>query len=144
MFHFFKRLLCLLCFLFLPFDVSLCLLSSLGNFAFCLDNHNIKNFTVFPYKEHDQFSAYNYYKILNFSIQNLRFAEPATPKPLAIVLPESLEQLQKSVACCRKISLEIRVRSGGHSYEGTWWTYPFGLEIFFTLHIPIPQVRNII
>jgi len=119
MFHFFKKLLCLLCFLFLPFDVSLCVSSSLGNFTFCLDNHNINNFTVFPNKEHDQFSAYNYYKILNFSIQNLRFAEPATPKPIAIVLPESLEQLQKSVACCREISLEIRVRSGGHSYEGT-------------------------
>jgi FAD/FMN-containing dehydrogenase len=119
MFNFFKRLLCFLCFLFLSFDVSLCFSSSLGNFTFCLDTHKIKNFTVFPYNEHDQSFAYNYYKILNFSIQNLRFAEPNIPKPIAIVLPESLEQLQKSVACCRENSLGIRVRSGGHSYEGT-------------------------
>ncbi|MCH85387.1 reticuline oxidase-like protein, partial [Trifolium medium] len=44
---------------------------------------------------------------------------PNIPKPIAIVLPESLDQLQKSVACCRENSLGIRVRSGGHSYEGT-------------------------
>jgi FAD/FMN-containing dehydrogenase len=120
MFNFFKRLLCFLCFLFIFFDVSLCFSSSsLGNFTFCLDTHKIKNFTAFPYNEHDQSSTYNYYKILNFSIQNLRFAEPNIPKPIAIVLPESLEQLQKSVACCRENSLGIRVRSGGHSYEGT-------------------------
>ncbi|KAK7268966.1 hypothetical protein RIF29_21678 [Crotalaria pallida] len=110
--------LCLL-FLLLSFYISLCLSASLRDFTSCLDNHNIKNFTTFPYKEHDQSSAYNYFKILKFSIQNLRFAEPATPKPIAIVLPESLEQLQKSVSCCREGSLEIRVRSGGHSYEGT-------------------------
>lgn len=118
MFNFLKRL-CLLCFLLLSFDVSLCLSASLGDFTFCLDNHKIKNFTSFPYNEYDPSSAYNYFKILNFSIQNLRFAEPVTPKPIAIVLPESLEQLQKSIACCREGSLEIRVRCGGHSYEGT-------------------------
>ncbi|XP_045814894.1 reticuline oxidase-like [Trifolium pratense] len=120
MFNFFKTLLCILCFLFLSFHVSLCFSSSsLGNFTFCLDNHKIKNFTAFPYNEHDQPSAYNYYKLLNFSIQNLRFAEPNIPKPIAIVLPESLDQLQKTVTCCRQNSLGIRVRSGGHSYEGT-------------------------
>ncbi|XP_004495433.1 berberine bridge enzyme-like D-2 [Cicer arietinum] len=119
MFNSFKRLLCLLFFLLLSFNVSLCLSSSLEDFTFCLDDSKIKNFTAFPYKDRDQSSAYNYFKILNFSIQNLRFAEPTTPKPIAIVLPESLEQLQKTVACCREFSFEIRVRSGGHSYEGT-------------------------
>ena len=118
MFYFLKRL-CLLCFLLLSFDVSLCSCASLRDLASCLDNHDIKNFTTLPYKEHDHSSAYNYYKILNFSIQNLRFAEPVIPKPIAIVLPESLEQLQKSVACCREGFMEIRVRCGGHSYEGT-------------------------
>ncbi|XP_027367915.1 reticuline oxidase-like [Abrus precatorius] len=118
MFNFHKSL-CLLCFLLLSSDVSLSLSASLRDFTYCLDNHKIKNFTTFPYKEHDQSSATNYFKILNFSIQNLRFAEPVIPKPIAIVLPESLEQLQKSVACCREGSLEIRVRCGGHSYEGT-------------------------
>ncbi|XP_014512755.1 reticuline oxidase-like [Vigna radiata var. radiata] len=110
---------CLVCFLLLSFEVSLWSCASLPNLASCLLNHNIKNFTTLPYKEHDQSSSYNYFKILNFSIQNLRFAEPVIPKPMAIVLPESLEQLQKSVGCSRESSMEIRVRCGGHSYEGT-------------------------
>ncbi|XP_047151969.1 reticuline oxidase-like [Vigna umbellata] len=110
---------CLICFLLLSFQVSLRSCVSLPNLASCLLNHNIKNFTTLPYKEHDQSSSYNYFKILNFSIQNLRFAEPVIPKPMAIVLPESLEQLQKSVGCSRESSMEIRVRCGGHSYEGT-------------------------
>ncbi|XP_028805628.1 reticuline oxidase-like [Neltuma alba] len=61
----------------------------------------------------------DYFKILNFSIQNLRFAQLNIPKPIAIVLPESLEQLRSSVVCCREFSVGIRVRCGGHSYEGT-------------------------
>ncbi|KAK7278353.1 hypothetical protein RJT34_23381 [Clitoria ternatea] len=118
MFNFLHRLY-FLCFLLLSFDVSLHLSYSLRDITSCLDYHKIKNFTTFPSKGRDQSSAYNYFKILNYSIQNLRFAEPVVPKPKAIILPESLVQLQKSVACCREGSLEIRVRSGGHSYEGT-------------------------
>ncbi|KAK9270300.1 hypothetical protein L1049_025878 [Liquidambar formosana] len=102
-------------FIFLSFVVpSLCEPTDL--FASCLTLHNINNFTLFPNTENE--SAV-YYKLLNFSIQNLRFAEPVLPKPMAIVLPESLGQLVNSVACCRRRSWEIRVRCGGHSYEGT-------------------------
>ncbi|XP_057423404.1 berberine bridge enzyme-like D-2 [Lotus japonicus] len=120
MFNFLNRL-CLVCFclLLLCFDVSLCLSDSLRDFTSCVHSHKIKNFTTFPYNEHDKSSVNNYYQILNFSLQNLRYAEPKIPKPIAIVLPESLDQLQKSVACSREASLEIRVRGGGHSYEGT-------------------------
>lgn len=83
----------------------------------CLTLHGI-NFTAFPTTENDS-AANNYYKLLNFSIQNLRFVDPTVPKPIAIILPESLEQLINSIFCSRQRSLEIRVRSGGHSYEGT-------------------------
>ncbi|XP_071733319.1 berberine bridge enzyme-like D-2, partial [Rutidosis leptorrhynchoides] len=60
-----------------------------------------------------------YYELLNFSIQNLRFSGLSMPKPAVIVFPETKEQLAKSVVCARESSLEIRVRCGGHSYEGT-------------------------
>ncbi|KAK7825414.1 reticuline oxidase [Quercus suber] len=85
----------------------------------CLTNHNIKNFTTFPgdLENDDQPTAYFR---LNFSIQNLRFAESTIPyKPIAIILPETVDQLLHALICCREGSLEIRVRSGGHSYEGT-------------------------
>ncbi|XP_004292414.1 PREDICTED: reticuline oxidase-like isoform X1 [Fragaria vesca subsp. vesca] len=82
----------------------------------CLTLHNINNFTTFPNTENDSDS---YFKLLNFSIQNLRFAEPTVPKPIAIILPESVEQIINSVYCSREVFLAIRVRCGGHSYEGT-------------------------
>jgi hypothetical protein len=85
----------------------------------CLTLHDIYNFTTFPDVENDDQSTANYYKLLNFSIQNLRFAESTVPKPIAIVLPESVDQLVDAVLCSREGSREIRVRCGGHSYEGT-------------------------
>ncbi|KAK6146199.1 hypothetical protein DH2020_020068 [Rehmannia glutinosa] len=60
--------------------------------------------------------------LLNFSIQNLRFANPSTPKPIAIIMPESKNKLIDSVLCCKKGNFEIRVRCGGHSYEGSSYT----------------------
>src|ERR1044072_369602 len=60
MFNFLKRL-HLLCYcsllLLLSFDVSMSLSDSLTDFTSCLDNHKIKNFTTFPYKEHDESNA---------------------------------------------------------------------------------------
>ncbi|WRX18964.1 FAD linked oxidase [Theobroma cacao] len=83
----------------------------------CLNRHNINNYTTFSNIENNESSLY--YNLLNFSIQNLRFAEATNPKPIAIILPESKEQLINSVLCCIAGPWEIRVRCGGHNYEGT-------------------------
>lgn len=86
----------------------------------CLTNHNIKNFTTFTGDLENDDRPTAYFRLLNFSIQNLRFAESTIPyKPIAIILPENVDQLLHALICCREGSLEIRVRSGGHSYEGT-------------------------
>ncbi|KAK4722945.1 hypothetical protein R3W88_013178 [Solanum pinnatisectum] len=85
------------------------------NIVTCLMNYNVSNFSV--YKTGDDGSYYS--NLLDFSIQNLRFAESFMPKPMAIIVPESKEQLVSSVMCCIRGSYEIRVRCGGHSYEGT-------------------------
>ncbi|WOL09107.1 hypothetical protein Cni_G17860 [Canna indica] len=60
--------------------------------------------------------SYNY--LLNSSIQNLRFTSPSTPKPLLLLAPADALQVQASVLCCRTHGLPLRVRSGGHDYEG--------------------------
>ncbi|KAI9092523.1 hypothetical protein K1719_027651 [Acacia pycnantha] len=93
--------------------------SSIPDYTSCLTHHNINNFTTFPDQSYTQKSYDDYFKILNYSIQNLRFAQLTIPKPIAIVLPESLEQLRNTVVCCREFSVGIRLRCGGHSYEGT-------------------------
>lgn len=48
----------------------------------------------------------------------MRLAKPETPKPLAIVTPVSASQIQIVIYCSKKSDLEIRIRSGGHSFEG--------------------------
>ncbi|KAL1539115.1 cinnamyl-alcohol dehydrogenase [Salvia divinorum] len=81
----------------------------------CLVDHSVFNFSLYPNSGNDPTT---YFSLLDFSIQNLRFAVAEAPKPAAIIMPESRQQLVAAVVCCRLGSWEIRVRSGGHSYEG--------------------------
>ncbi|KAK2985959.1 hypothetical protein RJ640_017587 [Escallonia rubra] len=55
---------------------------------------------------------------MNFSIQNLRFTSSDTPKPAVIVTPSHESQISTVIKCSRTHGLQIRVRSGGHDYEG--------------------------
>lgn len=87
-----------------------------NRFTSCLTQFGVHNFSVHS-NSNDDSSVY--YQLLNFSIQNLRFSGSSVPKPVVIVFPETKEQLAKTVICARESSLEIRVRCGGHSYEGT-------------------------
>lgn len=59
-----------------------------------------------------------YTSVLDISLQNLRFRTPYTPKPLAIITPVDVSQVQAAVYCSRTHGLQLRVRSGGHDYEG--------------------------
>ncbi|XP_058075652.1 berberine bridge enzyme-like D-2 [Magnolia sinica] len=60
----------------------------------------------------------DYLHLLVASNQNLRFTKPNVNKPIAVVLPENKNQVGTAIQCSRKWSCEIRLRSGGHSYEG--------------------------
>ncbi|CAL5011813.1 unnamed protein product [Urochloa decumbens] len=64
----------------------------------------------------------SYASLLNFSVQNLRFTLPGVRKPAAVVLPASKRDLRRAVLCARGAATAIRVRSGGHSYEGQSYT----------------------
>ncbi|KAK0579489.1 hypothetical protein LWI29_027055 [Acer saccharum] len=60
----------------------------------------------------------SYSSILEFSIENLRFSTSTTPKPLVIVTPLQVSHIQASISCAQRHGMQIRVRSGGHDYEG--------------------------
>lgn len=61
----------------------------------------------------------SYDTVLQSSIQNIRFLDsPTTKKPALIVTPANETHVQASVICCRRHGLHLRVRSGGHDYEG--------------------------
>ncbi|KAK9091534.1 hypothetical protein Sjap_024711 [Stephania japonica] len=63
-----------------------------------------------------------YFPILGSSIYNLRFASSKTPKPLYLITPDHESQVPSIVVCSKKHGLKIRVRSGGHDYEGLSYT----------------------
>jgi hypothetical protein len=60
----------------------------------------------------------SYSSVLEFSIQNPRFSTPATPKPLVILTPLHVSHIQAAILCSQEHGMQIRVRSGGHDYEG--------------------------
>ena len=66
----------------------------------------------------------SYSSILNFSIRNLRFSTPNTPKPLLIITPSNISHIQASVICFKSHHLQIRIRSGGHDYERSFVRCP--------------------
>ncbi|XBI30315.1 hypothetical protein VPH35_054085 [Triticum aestivum] len=87
-----------------------------SNFSSCLVSNGVTNFSL-P-------TSPSYAGLLNSSIFNLRFTLPNVPGPAAVVLPESRDGLRQAILCARTSSLAIRVRSGGHSYEGLSYTGP--------------------
>jgi FAD/FMN-containing dehydrogenase len=60
----------------------------------------------------------SYPALLLSSICNLRFATPGTPRPLAIVAAAEPAHAQEAVRCGCRHGVRVRLRSGGHDYEG--------------------------
>jgi FAD/FMN-containing dehydrogenase len=50
--------------------------------------------------------------------QEPRFSTPGTVRPLGIVTPTNASHVQAAVLCGRRHGIRVRVRSGGHDYEG--------------------------
>ncbi|CAL9048820.1 unnamed protein product [Musa banksii] len=60
-----------------------------------------------------------YDAVFRSSIRNIRFLNSSsTTKPVLIVSPTNESHVQAAVVCSRKHGLRVRVRSGGHDYEG--------------------------
>ncbi|KAI3848631.1 hypothetical protein MKX03_010341 [Papaver bracteatum] len=60
----------------------------------------------------------NYSSILQSTIAMLRFNTSTTRKPFLIVTPLEESHVQTAVICSRKHGIQIKVRSGGHDFEG--------------------------
>ncbi|KAJ8758794.1 hypothetical protein K2173_000515 [Erythroxylum novogranatense] len=87
----------------------------------------------------------SYSSVLQFSMKNLRFNTATTPKPVAIITPVDVSQIQAAITCSRKHGLQIRVRSGGHDFEGlsSVSILPFVIVDFINLRSVTVDVENI-
>ncbi|KAJ8758596.1 hypothetical protein K2173_000317 [Erythroxylum novogranatense] len=56
--------------------------------------------------------------VLQSYARNRIFFTPSTPKPRVIVAPNHESHVQATVICAKDHDLQIRIRSGGHDYEG--------------------------
>ncbi|KAK3130614.1 hypothetical protein QOZ80_6BG0495720 [Eleusine coracana subsp. coracana] len=63
-------------------------------------------------------SSPSFTSVLVSSIRNPRFFTPSTVRPLCIVTPTNASHVQATVRCGRTNGVRLRVRSGGHDYEG--------------------------
>ncbi|CAA2984545.1 berberine bridge enzyme-like 21 [Olea europaea var. sylvestris] len=56
--------------------------------------------------------------VLQSYIRNRRFNTSSTPKPAIIVTPLEASHVSTTVICAKKIGIQLKIRSGGHDYEG--------------------------
>ncbi|KAJ3692601.1 hypothetical protein LUZ60_011696 [Juncus effusus] len=82
--------------------------------ATCLSSTGVDNFSLY--------ATSSFHHAFNISVQNLRFVGSSFRKPEAMIFPSSMLHLRNTILCLRAASLLIRIRSGGHSYEGLSYT----------------------
>ncbi|CAN0902368.1 Berberine bridge enzyme-like 8 [Linum grandiflorum] len=64
----------------------------------------------------------SYSSVLNAYIHNLRFSKPSTPKPFLILTALHESHVQSAVIAAAKTGIQMKIRSGGHDYEGRSYT----------------------
>ncbi|KAI5658136.1 hypothetical protein M9H77_26929 [Catharanthus roseus] len=60
----------------------------------------------------------SYSSVLQTYIRNLRFNESTTQKPQLIITALHVSHIQAAVVCGKQHDMQMKIRSGGHDYEG--------------------------
>ncbi|KAK6150155.1 hypothetical protein DH2020_017680 [Rehmannia glutinosa] len=73
--------------------------------------------------------------VLQEYLRNPRFNTSTTRKPSLIVTPLNKAHIQATISCSKKIRVQLKIRSGGHDYEGVSYVsdVPFVILDMFNL-----------
>ncbi|XP_019151991.1 PREDICTED: berberine bridge enzyme-like 15 [Ipomoea nil] len=82
----------------------------------CLIRHS-QNHTAIYTPDHSSFVS-----VLQYPIKNTRFNSSDTPKPFYVITPREEPEVQAVILCAAELNLQVRIRSGGHDYEGLSYT----------------------
>ncbi|MBA0871447.1 hypothetical protein Goshw_025738 [Gossypium schwendimanii] len=76
-----------------------------------------------------------YETVLEQYIRNARFNTSSTPKPVIIITPLTESHVSAAVICSNNIGFQLRIRSGGHDFEGVSYVsdQPFFILDMFNL-----------
>lgn len=103
--------------LFLP-SISLCLsAANQENFLNCMSIHSSSDYkNSFKYIHTPNSQSYS--SLLKYAEQNPRWLNSTSLQPELIITPYKADEIRAAIRCSKKQSLQIRVKSGGHDYEG--------------------------
>ncbi|KAK4399458.1 Cannabidiolic acid synthase [Sesamum angolense] len=92
--------------------------NSTDDFLQCLSLHSFDDLQM----PEALFTARNssFLSIFESSVRNPRFRWELASilKPVAIIVPQHESHIQAAIYCCTKHNIPLRIRSGGHDYEG--------------------------
>ncbi|XP_022899019.1 berberine bridge enzyme-like 8 [Olea europaea var. sylvestris] len=90
--------------------------SSLEGFLECLQSHSELSNPISAVLYTPENSSYS--SVLQSYIRNLRFNESTTPKPQLILTALHVSHIQAAIVSAKMHGLQMKIRSGGHDYEG--------------------------
>ncbi|RVX00481.1 Berberine bridge enzyme-like 8 [Vitis vinifera] len=104
-----------------------------GAFLQCLSTHSQSSHPISAVLYTPDNSSYS--SVLESYIRNLRFNTSATPKPRLIITATHESHIKAAIICSKKHGLQMKIRSGGHDYEGVSYVsdVPFFILDMFNL-----------
>lgn len=99
------------------------------NFFQCLLRHSPPSYPIAPAIFTPNNASYS--SVLETYIRNLRFNTSTTPKPFLILTALHESHVKAAILCARIHNLQMKIRSGGHDYEGV--SYVSDVVPFFIL-----------
>ncbi|KAE8687025.1 Reticuline oxidase-like protein [Hibiscus syriacus] len=86
----------------------------------------------------------SYTSVLRAYMRNARFRTSSTPKPAIIITPLEESHVSAAVICCQMVGFHLKVRGGGHDYEGLSYVSnePFFILDMFNLRSVSIDIEN--